>query len=113
MNYYLDVHSVQIGEAPKVATAASVFKKMCYENREKISAGIIVAGYDKYKGGQVCFDVMCTTCVCVCVYVRMYVCVCVCVCVCDMNDGYSRTFFVCVLRVNLCDTTRVHIFKSS
>eukprot|EP00040_Diaphanoeca_grandis_P025725 m.142973 g.142973 ORF g.142973 m.142973 type:complete len:225 (+) comp30284_c0_seq1:137-811(+) len=65
VNYYLDVHSVQIGEAPKVATAAAVFKKMCYENRDKISAGIIVAGYDKYKGGQV-FSVplggMCVQC---------------------------------------------------
>lgn len=53
VSYYLDLHSVQINENPKVATAASVFKKFCYENRERISAGIIVAGYDKYKGGQV------------------------------------------------------------
>ena len=31
----------------------SVFPKLCYENKDRLLAGIIVAGYDKEKGGQV------------------------------------------------------------
>ena len=53
VSYYLDLHSVQIGENPLVSTAASVFKKICYENRDSLSAGIICAGWDKKNGGQV------------------------------------------------------------
>jgi len=53
VTYYMDLHSVQKGGLPNVATAANVFKQICYGNRDGLSAGIICAGWDKEKGGQV------------------------------------------------------------
>ncbi|KAI0921357.1 Proteasome subunit beta type-6, variant 2 [Taiwanofungus camphoratus] len=40
----------QHGSAPSVHTAASFFQKLCYENKDNLSAGIIVAGWDKETG---------------------------------------------------------------
>lgn len=34
-------------------TAASITNQLVYGNKEQLSAGIIVAGWDKYSGGQV------------------------------------------------------------
>ena len=34
-------------------TAASLFRQICYEYRDSLVAGIICAGWDKKKGGQV------------------------------------------------------------
>jgi len=42
-----------MGEEPQVKTAASVFRNLCYNNRDSLSAGILVAGWDKHNGGQV------------------------------------------------------------
>lgn len=53
VTYFLDQHRMEYGAPPKVATAANFFHQMCYSNKEKLSAGIIVAGWDKHKGGQV------------------------------------------------------------
>jgi hypothetical protein len=36
-----------------VETAANVFRELCYNYRDSLSAGIIIAGWDKRKGGQV------------------------------------------------------------
>jgi len=36
-----------------VHTAASVFQKLCYENKDALSAGIIVAGWDNEVGPSV------------------------------------------------------------
>jgi 20S proteasome subunit beta 1 len=36
-----------------VETAAVLFKNLCYNNKDRLSAGIIVAGWDKYEGGSV------------------------------------------------------------
>lgn len=41
------------GEQPKVKIAANIFRELCYNNRDNLSAGIIVAGWDKSEGGQV------------------------------------------------------------
>ena len=41
------------GQSPQVKTAAHLTKSIVYNNREQLSAGLIVAGYDKVKGGQV------------------------------------------------------------
>lgn len=41
------------GGAPPVHTAASIFQKLCYENKDGLSAGIIVAGWDKEVGPSV------------------------------------------------------------
>jgi 20S proteasome subunit beta 1 len=36
-----------------VHTAAAVFQKLCYENKDALMAGIIVAGWDKEAGPSV------------------------------------------------------------
>uniref|UniRef100_A0A8C6TBG0 Proteasome subunit beta n=1 Tax=Neogobius melanostomus TaxID=47308 RepID=A0A8C6TBG0_9GOBI len=39
--------------APLVETAAHLFKASCYRYREELTAGILVAGWDRRRGGQV------------------------------------------------------------
>jgi len=51
--YHLNMHEMEMDEPPQVHTAANVFKEMCYNYRDQLMAGIIVAGWDKRKGGQV------------------------------------------------------------
>ena len=41
------------GSSPPVHTAATMFQKMCYDNKDALSAGIIVAGWDKEAGPSV------------------------------------------------------------
>lgn len=53
VTYFLDQHRMQLGGPPKVATAAALFRQLCYENKKNLTAGIIVAGWDLKKGGQV------------------------------------------------------------
>ncbi|KAJ7996672.1 hypothetical protein DPEC_G00239460 [Dallia pectoralis] len=53
VTYQLGFHSIELDEPPLVQTAANLFKQMCYRYREELTAGIIVAGWDKRKGGQV------------------------------------------------------------
>ena len=45
--------SVEMDEPPLVKTAATLFRKYCYDYREQLSAGIICAGWDQRNGGQV------------------------------------------------------------
>jgi 20S proteasome alpha/beta subunit len=47
------ISSQTAGQPPSVHTAASVFQKLCYENKDALSAGIIVAGWDKETGPSV------------------------------------------------------------
>ncbi|CAD7011689.1 proteasome subunit beta type-6 [Ceratitis capitata] len=51
--YSLNYHENQTGEEPLVAEAASEFRNYCYNYRDSLLAGIIVAGWDKRNGGQV------------------------------------------------------------
>jgi 20S proteasome subunit beta 1 len=53
VTYFLDQHRMEYGQPAKVATAASFFRELCYHNKNALMAGIIVAGWDKVKGGQV------------------------------------------------------------
>ncbi|KAF1790830.1 Nucleophile aminohydrolase [Phytophthora cactorum] len=53
VRYYLSSHSVELGRLPKVGTAANLFRSLCYHNKDRLLAGIIVAGWDPVKGGQV------------------------------------------------------------
>eukprot|EP00127_Corallochytrium_limacisporum_P003842 Clim_evm56s153 gene=Clim_evmTU56s153 len=53
VRYYLSMHSIELGEAPLVKTAASMFRLLCYNNRERLTAGIICAGWDPENGGSV------------------------------------------------------------
>jgi len=51
--YHLSVHKMEIGEEPLVMTAAKIFQDLCYTYRDRMSAGIICAGWDRKLGGQV------------------------------------------------------------
>eukprot|EP00743_Colponemidia_sp_Colp-15_P001738 GILK01001898.1.p1 GENE.GILK01001898.1~~GILK01001898.1.p1 ORF type:complete len:236 (+),score=28.59 GILK01001898.1:52-708(+) len=53
VRHYLSQHSVDLDEMPMVHTAANLFKAICYGNKERLMAGIICAGWDRRKGGQV------------------------------------------------------------
>ena len=50
MYYFL---RMELGTPPLVETAANVFREICYNYRDSLMAGILVAGWDKQKGGQV------------------------------------------------------------
>lgn len=41
------------GHPAPVYIAAQVFRDMCYRYRDDFSAGLLVAGWDEQKGGQV------------------------------------------------------------
>eukprot|EP00126_Sphaerothecum_destruens_P006049 Sdes_comp19185_c0_seq7m10010 len=53
VQYYLNMHAIDLGSRPRVKTAASLFGQLCYGNRDSLSAGIICAGWDEHEGGQV------------------------------------------------------------
>lgn len=53
VEYHLGLHHMELGTQPLVETAANVFREMCYNYRDSLMAGIIVAGWDNRKGGQV------------------------------------------------------------
>ncbi|CCE63389.1 hypothetical protein TPHA_0E02990 [Tetrapisispora phaffii CBS 4417] len=53
VQYQLELYTAQFGE-PSTKVAASIFKTMCYDNKDNLSAGIIVAGFDdKENKGEV------------------------------------------------------------
>ncbi|KAF9976210.1 Proteasome subunit beta type-1 [Actinomortierella ambigua] len=52
VHYYLQMYAVQNG-SPTVPLAASLFQELCYQNKDNLMAGIIVAGWDKENGGSV------------------------------------------------------------
>ncbi|KAK0166795.1 hypothetical protein PV327_004278 [Microctonus hyperodae] len=53
VSYHLGFHQMELGTQPLVETAANVFREMCYNYRDSLVAGILVAGWDERKGGQV------------------------------------------------------------
>lgn len=53
ITYYLDMYSVEHEHPPTVDTAANLFQQIVYSNKDRLSAGIIVAGWDRKKGGSV------------------------------------------------------------
>ncbi|XP_062500976.1 proteasome subunit beta type-6-like [Corticium candelabrum] len=53
VKYYLDIQQIELNEQAGVKMAASVFREFCYDYRDTLVAGIIVAGWDKHEGGQV------------------------------------------------------------
>jgi len=44
---------IERGEPALVREAAGIFQNLCYNNRGKMTSGIIVAGWDSQLGGQV------------------------------------------------------------
>ena len=51
--FLCSIFSIEIGEPPLVKTVANIFREICYENRDQLTAAIICAGWDKREGGQV------------------------------------------------------------
>ena len=51
VHQHCQVYTSVYGHAPPVATVATLFEKLCYENKDQLSAGIIVAGWDEEGGG--------------------------------------------------------------
>lgn len=45
--------SVQNAQPPATSIAAALFQEICYANKDRLSAGIIIAGWDKRKGGEI------------------------------------------------------------
>jgi len=50
---YLGQHAIEIGKQPTVKSCANLFQTFCYNNKDNLMAGLIVAGYDEKRGGQV------------------------------------------------------------
>lgn len=50
---YLNQHTVELGEEPSVLTAANLFRMIAYNNKDRMMAGLLIAGYDEKRGGQV------------------------------------------------------------
>lgn len=48
---------METGSVPLVNTAAYLAKSIIYNNKERLMASVIVAGWDKQKGGQVAFTI--------------------------------------------------------
>jgi len=53
VKYKLSFAEVEQGRPPTVKDAAMAFKEICYEYRDSLMAGLIVAGYDEVNGGKV------------------------------------------------------------
>ena len=53
VKYKLNFAEIEQGRPASVRDAAMAFKEICYEYRDSLMAGLIVAGYDKTTGGQV------------------------------------------------------------
>lgn len=53
MHQHAQVYTAVYGGPPPVNTVAALFEKLCYENKDQLSAGIIVAGWDAENGGTV------------------------------------------------------------
>jgi 20S proteasome subunit beta 1 len=45
--------SVETGRAPTVKTAAHLMRRLCYENKDNLMAGVIIGGWDPVEKGAV------------------------------------------------------------
>ncbi|XP_029441878.1 proteasome subunit beta type-9-like [Rhinatrema bivittatum] len=52
VSYYLDLHSVDMEESPLVLAAANLVKGVSYKYKEELLAHLIVARWDRKRGGQ-------------------------------------------------------------
>lgn len=51
--YHLQLYAVTQEMQPPTSVAASLFNELIYHNKDRLTAGIIVAGWDKQHGGRV------------------------------------------------------------
>ena len=52
VRYYLDMHSVDLGELPIIKKKTNLVHQIIYNNKQLL-AGMITAGWDQHNGGQV------------------------------------------------------------
>lgn len=53
VKHYLAQLAVETGRQPTVKTAAHIMKRLCYENKDMLMAGVIVGGWDPVEKGSV------------------------------------------------------------
>jgi len=53
VRHYLNQLSVEQGRVPTVKVAAHLMRRLCYQNKDQLMAGVIVAGWDPVNGGSV------------------------------------------------------------
>ncbi|KAI9753945.1 MAG: Proteasome subunit beta type-1 [Lichina confinis] len=53
VHYHLGMYDITNSQRPMTQTAAAIFQDLCYDNKDSLSAGIIIAGWDDRHGGQV------------------------------------------------------------
>jgi 20S proteasome subunit beta 1 len=51
--YLFLYNRVETGRLPTVKTAAHLMRRLCYENKDMLMAGVIVGGWDPVEGGSV------------------------------------------------------------
>ncbi|BBN14238.1 20S proteasome subunit beta 1 [Marchantia polymorpha subsp. ruderalis] len=51
--YFLNQHTIQLGQNATVKTAANIVRQLSYGNKSFLECGLIVAGWDKYEKGSV------------------------------------------------------------
>ena len=54
VKHYLSQLAVETGRVPTVKVAAHLMRKLCYENKDNLMAGVIIGGWDPVDGGSVC-----------------------------------------------------------
>ncbi|GMH66123.1 hypothetical protein TrRE_jg9550 [Triparma retinervis] len=53
VRFYLQQWEVETGRDATVKVAAHLMRKICYQNKDNLSAGVIVGGWDEVDGGSV------------------------------------------------------------
>ncbi|CAN6464546.1 unnamed protein product [Victoria cruziana] len=53
VRYFLDQHTIQLGQPATVKVAASLIRLLSYQNKNMLQTGLIIGGWDKYEGGQI------------------------------------------------------------
>mmetsp|Transcript_26115 Transcript_26115/g.38642 ORF Transcript_26115/g.38642 Transcript_26115/m.38642 type:complete len:238 (+) Transcript_26115:125-838(+) len=53
VRHYLSQLAIETGRAPTVKTAAHLMRRLCYENKDNLMAGVIVGGWDPVEKGSV------------------------------------------------------------
>ncbi|KAH7659448.1 Peptidase T1A proteasome beta-subunit protein [Dioscorea alata] len=53
VRYFLEQHTIQLGEPTTVKVAANLVRLLSYQNKNMLQTGLIVGGWDKHEGGQI------------------------------------------------------------
>lgn len=50
---FIGLHAIELGKLPQVNACANLFQALAYNNKDNLMAGLIVAGWDEERGGQI------------------------------------------------------------